>query len=128
MFAALMTVRLREAVAAATEGLFSTKSWMSADDVSATELPLAKATEKTLASMHAVLAKTAASRAAELAEEPKGIAEDEKAKHLRITRAAEVRVVRYVDDLRNPRRASDSESGPSFSAVAISLDSGSQAE
>lgn len=99
MFAALTLVRLREAAAAATPSLLKTASWQSSDDVAATDLPLARSTEKTLASMHAVLIKTAETRDIEL----KGaVEEDEKKMHLMQTKASEVRIVRFVDDLRKP--------------------------
>lgn len=98
MFAALVLVRLREAAQAAS--LLNERAWQSPDDVEATELPLAKATEKVLASMHAVLTKTAKSREEEL----HGLnEEDEKKLHLRRTRASEVRVVKFTEDLRNPK-------------------------
>jgi len=57
MFAALMVVRLREAVST-VEGLSDKGSWVSNDEVEAPNLPLARATEKVLASMHNVLLKT----------------------------------------------------------------------
>src|SRR5882757_4191192 len=50
MFAALMLVRLREAVFE-TDGLSNKDAWISEDTVEATDLPLARATEKVLASM-----------------------------------------------------------------------------
>ncbi|KKK24279.1 pyridoxine kinase [Aspergillus rambellii] len=68
MFAALTVARLREAVfTAADPDLKNRKSWVSGDEVPATELPLAKAAEKVLASMHDVLEKTMEARDAELA-------------------------------------------------------------
>lgn len=87
--------------------------WQSADDVEATELPLAKAAEKVLASMHAVLNKTMQAREAELHamdDEPElnvGVgseADEDKAKerHLRLTKAAEVKVVRNARFLVDP--------------------------
>lgn len=118
MFAALIVVRLREAVDAAKLG--STRSWISPDDVEATDLPLAKATEKVLASMHAVLEKTKTARdeALERMSGPLGTLEREKdsAKrlHLRKTKAAEVRVVRNVADLKEPKVV--------FRAEALNLD------
>lgn len=57
MFGALVTARMREAVQAVS-GLISQPSWLSDDSVSAAELPLARAAEKVLASMHEVLTKT----------------------------------------------------------------------
>jgi pyridoxine kinase len=112
MFAALMVARLREAVYAAE--LQNTASWKSPDDVPATELPLAKAAVKVLASMQAVLGKTyeaytAALPGIQALEDRPGqtTGEDgeknkEKKSHLRRTKAAEVRVVRNVRDLIDP--------------------------
>lgn len=110
MFAALLVARLREAAKAA--GVLDKQSWKSEDDVKGQELPLAKATEKVLASMGAVLKDTARhyDEVAKSLEEPelnegKGQAgEDARAKerHLRLTRAAEVRVVRNAKALREP--------------------------
>jgi pyridoxine kinase len=112
MFAALMVARLREAVftASTTPQLKSTRSWVSPDDVASTDLPLATATEKVLSSMHYVLERTMEARTAELA-----TAVDEKAdiegtdeqrqfrKHLRETKAGEVRLIRNVHALRSPK-------------------------
>ncbi|KAF2088369.1 Ribokinase-like protein [Saccharata proteae CBS 121410] len=112
MFAALTVARLREAVAEA--GLLGTKSWQSPDDVAATELPLARAAEKVLASMQAVLGKTAQHAKAELKrldeeDERAGLSKDEDGardrefkRHLRKMRECEVRVVRNVGDLVEP--------------------------
>ncbi|KAF7502653.1 hypothetical protein GJ744_005407 [Endocarpon pusillum] len=111
MFAALMVVRLREACLEA--GVTDRKSWVSGDDVSATELPLAKATEKVLASMQMVLEKTMQARDRKLAgltEGGKGMSSSSgvevggddgegKRRYLAETKAAEVRVVRNVRDL-----------------------------
>jgi len=115
MFAALTVARLREAVfaAAATDpSLLATASWISPDDVTPTELPLAKATEKVLSSMYDVLEKTLEARNAELQSISSSInhstrtfhTEDERQKflHLRRTKAAEVRLIRNVDLLRRP--------------------------
>lgn len=113
MFAALMVVRLREACLEA--GVADRKSWLSGDDVSATELPLAKATEKVLASMQMVLEKTMQARDRELAgltEGGKGMSSSSgvevgddgegQRRYLAETKAAEVRVVRNVRDLSCP--------------------------
>ncbi|KAF2403898.1 pyridoxal kinase [Trichodelitschia bisporula] len=112
MFAALTVARLREAVRDA--GLASTLSWRSADDVKATDLPLARAVEKVVASMQAVLGKTWKAREevrvevegqmdrAGLVRGSEGREEEEKIRHLRLTRAAEVRLVRNVGDLVSP--------------------------
>ncbi|KAK5239191.1 putative pyridoxal kinase, partial [Exophiala xenobiotica] len=64
MFAGLMVGRLREACG--QMGLLDTAAWMPDDDVSAVELPLAKATEKVLSSMHMVLEKTMKARDEEM--------------------------------------------------------------
>ena len=108
MFAALMVVRLREAVSKLTSPLSTTASWKSEDDVAAVDLPLARATELALASMQEILARTMIARDKELAalEDKKieGETDEEKKKklHLRKTRAAEVRLVRNLDCLRSP--------------------------
>lgn len=113
MFAALMVARLREAVfeADATPQLRATRSWVSPDDIASTDLPLAKATEKVLSSMHYVLERTMEARTAELAaaaaaEEVDTEGTDEQKqfrKHLRETKAGEVRLIRNVHALRNPQ-------------------------
>jgi len=112
MFAGLTVARLREAIYDAE--LQHTGSWKSPDDVAAADLPLAKATSKVLASMQAVLAKTAAACAVEMEayEErvvlegcgtgPEAQEERTKKRALRLSRAAEVRVVRNVGDVVNP--------------------------
>ncbi|KAK8020295.1 pyridoxine kinase [Apiospora arundinis] len=113
MFAALMVVRMREAVHnAASSSLKDKASWLSDDDVDALELPLAKAAEKVLASMHEVLSRTCEAMQKELdaalaegsAKEAGGLSEDEKAKkiHLLKSRAAELRLARNWDCLRGP--------------------------
>ena len=107
MFAALTVARLREAVSEAN--LSGTQSWISANDVKATDLPLAKAAEKVIGSMHAILMKTKVARDQELEGMggPLGVMEKEKDSEkrtgLRRTKAAEVRVVRCLEDLRSPR-------------------------
>jgi pyridoxine kinase len=105
MFAALTVVRFREAVAA--EKLCNTPSWVSSDEVDAVRLPLAKAAERVLASMHAVLVKTKEARDKQLAgvDDVSGVgrgSEGEKILHLRKTKAAEVQLVRNLQDLREP--------------------------
>lgn len=112
MFAALTVARLREAVFAAGPDLRTTKSWVSPDSVQATDLPLAKATVKVLASMHSVLEKTLEARDAELAATAQEVSvsaasgenDEEKRKrdYLRHTKATEVRLVRNVKYLRSP--------------------------
>jgi pyridoxine kinase len=98
MFAALTVTRLREEAAAA--GLSSVASWVSPDDVEGIDLPLAKAAEKVLASMHSVLTKTKKAMDEVLTGTSKEETESEI--HLRKTKAAEVKLVRNLDDLRNP--------------------------
>lgn len=104
MLAALTVIRLREAVI--EKGLSNTKSWRSPDEVDALDLPLAKATEKVLGSMHTILEKTKLAMDAELEKlrGPQGALEKESEKrlHLRRTKAAEVRVVRNLQDLLTP--------------------------
>jgi len=106
MFAALTVVRLREAITEAN--LNCTKSWVSPENVEAVDLPLAKAAEKVLGSMHTVLMKTKEARDKELEGMggPLGAMEKEKDSEkrtwLRRTKAAEVKVVRCLSDLREP--------------------------
>lgn len=84
----------------------SKAAWVSDDDVEATELPLAKATEKVLASMHQVLSKTKEKRDEEMAKynaQPGGRGKDDERKLRLVTsKAAEVRLVRNLSALRNP--------------------------
>jgi pyridoxine kinase len=107
MFAALMVVRMREAVVA-TPGLSGLQSWLSDDSVEATELPLAKAAEKVLASMNEVLDKTCRSMIAEVERAKKdviaGLTEEESKKRLHLvqSRASELRLVRNLESLRSP--------------------------
>ncbi|KAI1767605.1 Ribokinase-like protein [Hypoxylon sp. FL1150] len=115
MFAALMVVRMREAVAnyddskksSSTEGgggkLGDRRSWLSDDDVDALDLPLAKAAEKVLASMHEVLARTCEGMTAEM-KEVKARSPDleEKTLHLIRSRAAELKLARNLGCLRDP--------------------------
>ncbi|KAF1814024.1 putative pyridoxal kinase [Eremomyces bilateralis CBS 781.70] len=111
MFAALTVARLREAVAHAEPAITNTARWQSPDEVPATELPLAKSTEKVLASMQAVLAKTYETMEVEMAawdqgiNREQGIREEGKAdkeRHLAKMKASEVRLIRNQEDLRNP--------------------------
>lgn len=106
--------------AAAGRRLRDTPSWISPDDIAPTVLPLATAAEKVLASMHDVLERTVVARNEELArihaeeegnsaaaetqdlpEEQRKAAEEKKT-HLRETKAAEIRLVRNVELLKNP--------------------------
>ncbi|KAJ9648340.1 putative pyridoxal kinase [Coniosporium tulheliwenetii] len=114
MFAALTVARLRGAVFEA--GVNKAQRWVSPDDVPSTELPLAKAAEEVLASMQAVLRKTYAAwdKERKLLDEEmgdvragqqsgkEGMSQEKMRRHLRLTKAAEVKLVRNVDDLRHP--------------------------
>ena len=117
MFAALTVPRLIEAVHAASSpdfDLHAKPSWRSPDDVPAEELPLAKACQKVLASMQAILGKTAETchekmelydRRAEKDGCGQGDEADEqtqKRRHLALMNASEVKVVRYVKELLDP--------------------------
>ena len=110
MFAALTVVRFREAVSSTkisgTQELSSMSSWLSPDDVNALDLPLAKAAEKVLASMHTILEKTKKAGDEALASQEGGAlgieGSSEQSVYLRQTKAAEVRLVRNLDDLRHP--------------------------
>ena len=120
MFAALTVVRLREATS--RNNLASTKSWVSPDDVEAINLPLAKAAEKILGSIQAVLEKTKNARDEVLegmSSPMRDMQKDsEKRLHLRKTKAAEVMIVRNQDDLRDPQvlyRAEPLSSGDTVS-------------
>lgn len=102
MFAALMVVRMRQAVSAAG-ALGQTESWLSPDDVDALDLPLARAAERVLASMHEVLAATCESMKAEVKRAEADIGGgDEKRMHLARSKAAELRLVRHLGSLREP--------------------------
>ncbi|TQV96793.1 hypothetical protein V2A60_000566 [Cordyceps javanica] len=116
MFGALVTVRMREAAAEAAEGaatagdvhVTSRASWLSDDAVAAVDLPLARATEKVLASMHEVLTHTKDAMqgvvdrtlAAMTEEERRG----DKQKMLAGKKAAELQLVRNLDCLRAPQK------------------------
>lgn len=108
MFAALMVIRMREAVHHANEELSFTPSWLSEDNVPAVELPLAQAAEKVIASMHEVLYKTAEGMRKvvdrttdDMAPEERS---DDKKVHLVRSKAAELQLVRNLDCLRSPSK------------------------
>jgi len=122
MFSAILVARLRQAASEAN--VLNQASWRSADDVAAPDLPLAKAAAKVLASMHVILKDTAEhyDRAAQEwttgMQLNEGSGQDanehiEMEKHLRLTRAAEVRVVRNARALLDPVNIED------FAAQAI---------
>jgi pyridoxine kinase len=98
-FAALMTARLREEATKA--GVLNTEGWISSDDVSALELPLAKAAQLVVSSMQGILAKTWEKYDVVSKVEVKG--EDEKEKHLRLMKALELRLVGNTNELLNPQ-------------------------
>jgi pyridoxine kinase len=114
MFAALMLVRMREAVELVGvnhsdgEKLTSRVSWLSDDQVAAVELPLAKAAERVLASMHELLSRTkeGMGEAIEQARNSFGTELDEEESkrrlHLVRSKAAELKLVRNLDCLRAP--------------------------
>lgn len=107
MFAALMLVRFRQAVNN-TPGLMQTDAWVSGDEVEPTDLPLAKAVELVLASMHEVLTQTKVRRDEEMEKYAKRIRgrdegeEEERTVRLVRSKAAEVRLVRNLGLLRSP--------------------------
>ncbi|KAI1214003.1 Ribokinase-like protein [Annulohypoxylon truncatum] len=117
MFAALMVVRIREAVAnydklsngvgdgkGVSRKLGERRSWLSDDAVVALDLPLARAAEKVLASMHEVLERTCVSMNADMktVRERRGNDLDEKTLHLLKSRAAELKLTRNLGCLRSP--------------------------
>lgn len=127
MFAALMVTRMREAVyhadsiasasapapasavstSTAPALLSDTPSWLSPDSVPVLDLPLARAAEKVLASMHEVLARTCASMAVEVdrAVAARGGHDkvDKETVHLLRSKAAELRLSRNLECLRDPK-------------------------
>ena len=110
MFAALTVPRLIEAVsqAPAEQNLKATASWRSPDDVAAQDLPLARAAQKVLASMQAVLAKTAERCRKSMdvydakIERGGGGEQVQKKRHLALMNASEVVVPRHVRELLDP--------------------------
>ncbi|EFX02459.1 pyridoxine kinase [Grosmannia clavigera kw1407] len=111
MFGALMVVRMREAITRSAPDLLHRDSWLSDDSVAAVDLPLARAAEKVLASMHEVLAKTCEGLDAEMKQageklDRMGITGDEeraKAFHLLRSGSAELRLPRNVNSLKYPK-------------------------
>lgn len=103
MFAALTVVRFRQAAAAA--GLLETSSWLSGDEVESLDLPLARSVEMVLASMQSVLEKTKLAVDEELAAMAKRTPDElsDSDRHLRKTKAAEVKLVRNAHDLMHPK-------------------------
>lgn len=111
MFGALVTARMREAVrdddADGAGNLLRVASWLSPDSVTvASELPLAKAAEKVLGSMHHVLTRTQQGIQGIVDKTRAGLTEDERTsgkaeQHIK-SKAAELRLVQHLDALQNP--------------------------
>ena len=105
MFAALMVIRMREAVAG-VPGLGGVASWQSGDDVPTLELPLARAAEKVLASMHELLSRTSQGMTAVVERARKDLTEEERhdEKKLQLVRSkgSELQLVRNLECLRAP--------------------------
>lgn len=105
MFAALILVRLREAAQAARLG--AVRSWISPDEVDGVDLPLAKAAEKVMGSMHAVLVKTKRTRDRLLQQgfTTNGDTDNTHGGRMRLreAKAVEVRVVQCLEELRSPK-------------------------
>jgi pyridoxine kinase len=97
MFAALMVVRMREAVSE-VPGLGARPSWLSDDDTPTLELPLARAAERVLSSMNEVLSRTREGMPRDLKHKS-----GDQISHLANTKAAELRLVRHLDCLRSPK-------------------------
>jgi len=105
MFAALTVARIREAVYH-VDGLKGVRSWVSDDSIEAADLPLARAAEKVVASMHEVLSKTqqGLNAAVEKVEAQSDVATTQwnKRLHLAKSKAAELKLVRNLSCLRSP--------------------------
>jgi pyridoxine kinase len=105
MFAALTVVRMREAVYH-VDGLKGVRSWVSDDSIDAADLPLAKAAEKVVASMHEVLSKTQQGLKEAVgkveAQTDVATAEGKKKLHLAKSKAAELKLVRNLSCLQSP--------------------------
>ncbi|KKA26380.1 hypothetical protein TD95_001393 [Thielaviopsis punctulata] len=104
MFGALTAVRMREAVSNAGEALQNTASWLSSDDVRPLDLPLARAVEKVIASMHEVLDKTAhgMNQVIEKIESKSGAIKGAQLRAAK-SKAAELRLVRNLGSLKHPQ-------------------------
>jgi pyridoxine kinase len=105
MFAALMVIRMRQAVSE-VDGLAAAPSWLSGDDTAAADLPLARAAERVLASMHELLTRTNEGMRAVVertrAALPDAERDDEAKLQLLRSKGAELQLVRNLDCLRNP--------------------------
>lgn len=105
MFGALVSARMRNATRA-VGGLHDRASWLSDDSVAAQDLPLARATEMTLASMHEVLARTRDGMQAVIDRTRARMTEEERASdkgaHQIRSKASELQLVQNLECLRNP--------------------------
>lgn len=105
MFGALVTMRMREAVEH-VPGLLERPSWLSDDATPALKLPLARATEKVLASMHEVLSRTRDAMPAVVERTRAAMTEtdrtSDKNAHYVKAKAAELQLVQNLDCLRTP--------------------------
>lgn len=110
MFGALITSRMRAAVAAMPE-LAGRASWLSDDNVAVTDLPLAHAAERTLASMHEVLSRTKDAMPGVIERTTATLSDEDKKDDAKLHRvkakAAELQLVRNLDCLRSPSQAFD---------------------
>ncbi|KAG5917169.1 hypothetical protein E4U42_007360, partial [Claviceps africana] len=105
LFGALVTAQMRQAVES-VPGLMDRPSWLSDDSVPAAELPLARATEKVLASMHEVLAKTRDGMRAVADRTRAGLSEEQRERgageqQIR-SKASELKLVQNLESLRSP--------------------------
>lgn len=105
MFGALMVIRMREAVSA-VPGLSEVNSWLSGDEVKTLDLPLVKAAEKVLASMHEMLERTSQGMTRVVEKMRIGMSEEEKKdeKKLQLVRSkgSELQLVRNLECLKAP--------------------------
>lgn len=103
LFAALTLARFRDEASKA--GLLETVSWLSPDEVGPLDLPLAKTAEKVLGSMGLVLLKTKEARDGKLGLLRGLVADeelDERARHIRVMKASELRLVQSQKELLDP--------------------------
>ena len=109
MFSALTLARLREQAELA--GLLDTESWLPDDSVEATELPLARALEQVLGSMHRVLERTRVVRDRKVAAMVLG---ENKMDTVREMKASELQLVKGQRDLLQP--------GDDYKALLLDVD------
>ena len=98
MFSALTLARFREQ--AELSGLLDTESWLSDDSVKVTALPLARALEQVLGSMHRVLERTRVVRDRKRA--AMALEEDKKMDNVRMMKVSELQLVKGQRDLLQP--------------------------